>query len=99
MCKYYERRKDIKFWWDQPALPYHGNNLLSGRANLNGNALENEKWDGRIFDYRTAQPLLELTCQGFFDGEGVGTIVIPIKYCPECGRKLGKSIWKNVPAD
>ena len=25
-----------------------------------------------------------------FGGNGVGTIHIPIKYCPECGRKLGK---------
>ncbi len=25
-----------------------------------------------------------------FNGEGVGVIYIPIKYCPECGRKLGE---------
>lgn len=22
--------------------------------------------------------------------DGIGTIYIPIKYCPECGRRLGK---------
>ena len=27
--------------------------------------------------------------RGYFNGEGVGSIYIPIKYCPECGRKLG----------
>jgi len=52
--------------------------------------LENEKWDGTIHDYQTCQPKLYLTCPGYFCGEGVGTIIIPIKYCPECGRKLGK---------
>ena len=50
-------------------------------------------------DYQTATPELILTCSGYFDGDsvktifdinGVGTIHIPIKYCPECGRKLGK---------
>ena len=35
---------------------------------------------------------LILTCPSYFDGEGVGTIYIPIKYCPECGRKLGKKV-------
>jgi len=40
-------------------------------------------------DYQTATPELILTCPGYFNGEGVGSIYIPIKYCPECGRKLG----------
>ena len=88
MCMYCERRTDIKFGWEQPKLPYHSNNLNKGR--LNGNVLENEKWDGVIHDYQTATPELILTCPGYFNGEGVGAIYIPIKYCPECGRKLGK---------
>lgn len=88
MCRYCERRQDVKFGWEQPKLPYHNN--LPGN-NLNGNVLENEKWDGTIFDYQTCQPVLSLTCPGYFNGEGVGTIIIPIKYCPECGRKLGKN--------
>ena len=37
-----------------------------------------------------ACPELILTCPGYFTGEGIGTIYIPIKYCAECGRKLGK---------
>lgn len=92
MCKYCERRQDIKFGWEQPKLPYHNKpevaTVLTG--NLHGNVLENEKWDGVIHDYQTTIPQLILTCPGYFNGEGVGTIYIPIKYCPECGRKLGK---------
>ena len=88
MCMYCERRQDVEFGWEQPKLPYH-NNFPYG-SDLNGNVLENEKWDGTIFDYQTCQPELHLTCHGYFNGDGVGTIIIPIKYCPECGRKLGK---------
>lgn len=90
MCMYCERRKDIKCGWEQPKLPYH--NQKDILANLSGNILENEKWDGVIHDYQTASPTLILTCPSYFDGEGVGTIYIPIKYCPECGRKLGKKV-------
>lgn len=25
MCMYCERRKDVKFGWEQPKLPYHNN--------------------------------------------------------------------------
>lgn len=87
MCMYCERRQDVKFGWEQPKLPYHNNPPC---YNLSGNVLENEKWEGVIHDYKTSSPELILTCQGYFDGEGVGTILIPIKYCPECGRELGK---------
>ena len=90
MCMYCERRKDIKCGWEQPKLPYH--NQKDILANLSGNVLENEKWDGVIHDYQTARPTLILTCPSYFDGECVGTIYIPIKYCPECGRKLGKKV-------
>ena len=65
------------------------NNMPFG-SDLNGNVLENDKWDGVIHDYQTATPELILTCNGYLGGNGVGTIHIPIKYCPECGRKLGK---------
>lgn len=45
MCKYCERRQDIKFGWEQPKLPYHNKpevaTVLTG--NLHGNVLENEK--------------------------------------------------------
>lgn len=87
MCMYCERRQDVEFGWKQPKLPYHNQ---PDCYNLSGNVLENEKWDGVIHDYQTTSPQLILTCNGYFDGDGVGTIYIPIKYCPECGRKLGK---------
>lgn len=88
LADYRKRRTDVKFGWEQPKLPYH-NNMPFG-SDLNGNVLENDKWDGVIHDYQTATPELILTCNGYFGGNGVGTIHIPIKYCPECGRKLGK---------
>lgn len=88
MCMYCERRQDVKFGWDQPKLPYHNNPSM---YNLSGNVLDNEKWDGVIHDYQTSSPQLILTQPGYFNGDGVGAIYIPIKYCPECGRKLGKS--------
>ena len=53
--------------------------------------MENEKWEGTIHDYTTSSPKLILTCQGYFNEDDIGTILIPIKYCPECGRKLGES--------
>jgi len=34
---------------------------------------------------------LILTCPGYSNGEGIGTVYIPIKYCHKCGRKLGKA--------
>lgn len=59
MCMYCERRMDVKFGWEQPKLPYHSDNLNEG--SLNGNVLENEKWDGVIHDYQTVTPELILT--------------------------------------
>lgn len=88
MCIYCERRQDVKFGWAQPKLPYHENSPFG--TDLSGNVLDNESWNGVIHDYQTSTPELILTCPGYFNGEGVGTIIIPIKYCPECGRKLGK---------
>lgn len=93
MCMYCERRTDVKFGWNQPKLPLHGN-MPSG-SDLSGNVLENEKWNGVIHDYQTATPELILTCPGYFNGDGVGTIHIPIKFCPECGHKLGKEQERN----
>lgn len=89
MCMYCERRTDVKFGWDQPKLPYHGK-LEDGV--LSGNVIESDKWDGAIYDYQTSTPELILTCKGYFNGHGTGAIYIPIKYCPECGRKLGKRV-------
>lgn len=88
MCQFCERRTDIKFGWEQPKLPYH--NPSKPCCNLTGNIADFDKFEGYIHDYQTCSPQLILTCNGYFDGDGVGTVYIPIKYCPECGRKLGK---------
>lgn len=68
--------------------PYH--NPQEPSQNLNGNIADFSLFNGVIHDYQTARPQLILTCEGYFDGDGIGTVYIPIKYCPECGRKLGK---------
>lgn len=79
MCRYCDRT-DIPFISDMPKVP----------LKISGNILENEKFDIQIFDYKTFQPVMLVSQKGFFDEEGVGTIYIPINYCPYCGRKLGK---------
>lgn len=86
MCKYCERQTPIG--WNQPPLPYHDN---LPNQNLLGNIADFDKFDGRIYDYQTATPELILTCPGYFNGEGTGTIYIPIKYCPECGEEVRKA--------
>ena len=93
MCMYCERKVGVAFFWKQPQLPYHNQKDIS--ANLSGNVLENKKWNGFIYDCLKAHPELILTCHGYFNGEGIGTICIPIKYCPECGRRLGKKNEKS----
>ena len=81
MCKYCER-DNVKFITDMPNIP----------LKVCGNVLENEDANIQIFDYQDSQPLLLITQQNYFDGEGIGTMHIPIDYCPYCGRKLGKDI-------
>lgn len=68
---------------------------VMSKYKFTSNVLENEKWDGVIHDYQTITPELVLTCPGYFNGEGVGSICIPIKYCPECGRRLGNKNHKK----
>lgn len=86
MCMYCERNQDVKFGWGQPKLPYHAEDCS---YNLTGNIADFDKFEGVIHDYKTCTPKLILTCQNFFQSGGTGTVYIPIKYCPECGRKLG----------
>lgn len=86
MCVYCERA--TKYGWDQPKLPYHDQENVSD--NFASNILDSEEWNGEIRDYKTASPQLVLTNPHFFNDPGIATIYIPIKYCPECGRKLGK---------
>lgn len=85
MCVYCERA--TKCGWNQPKLPYHAQENKS--YNFASNILDNEEWDGEIRDYKTASPQLVLTNPHYFEDQGIATIYIPIKYCPECGRKLG----------
>lgn len=79
MCRYCERRRDVLFGWEQPALD----------CKVTGNVLENDKVEVVIRDYKTTEPVLILKEDGFFDGDGCGSIYITIKYCPNCGRRLG----------
>ena len=67
------------FGWEQPALD----------CKVTGNVLENDKVEVVIRDYKTTEPVLILKEDGFFDGDGCGSIYITIKYCPNCGRRLG----------
>lgn len=95
MCKYCEGRSETNFGWNQPSLPYHNHDCFSPYLNIESNIFNANEWEGHIYDFQTSQPQLILTCNGYKNGKGVGTIYIPIKYCPECGRKLGHSIWKG----
>lgn len=83
MCKFCERRQDIKFGWQQPPL-----------ESLHGNIVEELELKAVIHDYQTANPELIIISHKFFPEligtDGVATIYIPIKFCPDCGRKLGK---------
>ena len=90
MCKYCERRTDMKLGWNQPELPWHENQDIT--TNISGNMIHTGDTVGVIHDYQTASPVLILKDKSCFgpDDDGVGTIYIPIKFCPECGRKLGR---------
>lgn len=66
--------------------------LEYGRANLGKVIRMKTDTVGVIHDYQTASPVLIIKDKSCFGSEedGVGTIYIPIKFCPECGRKLGR---------
>ena len=85
MCKYCERRTDVKLGWDQPELPWHHNQDIT--RNISGNMIHTDDTVGVIHDYQTASPVLIIKDKSCFGSEedGVGTIYIPIKFCPECG--------------
>ena len=85
-----ERRTDVKLGWDQPELPWHHNQDIT--RNISGNMIHTDDTVGVIHDYQTASPVLIVKDKSCFGSEedGVGTIYIPIKFCPECGRKLGR---------
>lgn len=79
MCRFCERRRDVKLGWEQLALD----------CKVTGNVLENDKVEVVIHDYKTTEPVMIIKEEGYFDGDGCGSIYITIKYCPNCGRRLG----------
>lgn len=82
MCKYCERRQDVKYDWNQPSLP-----------DFTGNIIDQNKDEIVIHDYQTAMPELiikDVSLAKTLWGEGSASIYIRINYCPICGRKLGK---------
>lgn len=56
MCKYCERRTDVKLGWDQPELPWHHNQDIT--KNISGNMIHTDDTVGVINDYQTASPVL-----------------------------------------
>lgn len=83
MCKFCERRRDVGLGWQQPEL-----------ENLRGNIVEELEFKAVIHDYQMAKPELIISSHRFFPDltgtEGIAKIYIPIKFCPYCGRELGK---------
>lgn len=103
MCMYCERRQDVKFGWEQPPLCdenwEHPTNSIPDRVSSNLNLDGEPDWEARIYDYQTTTPRLHLTSidmgKLLMGKDGIACIYIPIKYCPVCGRKLGKSTRKT----
>ncbi len=93
MCIYCEKRKDIKFGWDQPALyDKNWNHPVVPDRIVSNLSLDESSWKVVVHDYQTHTPQLVLTSQDIGQalfGDGTATVNIPIKYCPACGRKLG----------
>ena len=79
MCRYCERRRDVKLGWEQLALD----------CKVTGNVLENDKVEVVIHDYKTTEPVMIIKDKEFFYDDGCGSIYVTIKYCPNCGRRLG----------
>lgn len=82
MCIYCERRTDVRFGWKRPSLPIRGN-------------VADERTKACVYDYQTADPELIVTDptlgEALWGKEsgGVASYYLKIKYCPECGRRLG----------
>lgn len=80
MCRYCERNKESRLGWaNQPPLD----------CKVTGNVLVNDIVEVVIIDYKTTEPVMIIKEEGYFNGDGCGSIYITIKYCPNCGRRLG----------
>lgn len=96
MCKYCERRKDIRFGWEQPAL-YEDSRQVPFGNRLSGNI--GDDWEAHIYDYQTATPQITLTSENmaaYLWGDGIASLYLPANYCIICGRKLGNTSRKNL---
>lgn len=104
MCMYCERRQDVQGGWDQPPLCdknwIHPANSIPDRVSSNLNLDGEPDWEARIYDYQTTTPQLHLTSIDMgnllMGKDGIACIYVPIKFCPVCGRKLGKVAGKTT---
>ena len=98
MCVYCERRTDVKDWNQFPLCDEHWQQSENAVPDEIISSLVfdgDNDWKVVIHDYQTYTPQLIITSknvgQMLFGKDGIATIFIPIKYCPVCGRKLGKT--------
>ena len=94
MCMYCERNG--RDWEQMPPLPYMNQNRKDGQSAVTGNMISPHATTVSVRDYRSKQPEMVVMDRSFFlkyhnDPTGIGTVYIPIKFCPECGRRLGRS--------
>ena len=85
MCEYCEYKDEKEF---QP--PNLCNDIFSN-LNINKRII----WEARVYDIPEQSPEILITSQEFaqrFWGYGMAAIWIPIRFCPNCGRRLGKKL-------
>ena len=80
MCQYCDRKDQTM----PPPLP----------VEITGNMITPEAATAQILSYRTRNPELVVTDYNYFTKDdpsstGIGTVYVPIKCCPVCGRYLG----------
>lgn len=97
MCRYCNR-ENVNNLGKLPPLPYRDgvDNLKPCSPSITGNIIDPKSTTAYVYDYITTQPQLVVTDITAFEGTGIGCIYIPIRYCPECGRKLGLTPRRRV---
>lgn len=73
MCKYCERRTDVKLGWNQPELPWHHNQDIT--KNISGNMIHTDDTVGVINDYQTASPVLIIKDKSCFGSESFNSFL------------------------
>lgn len=79
MCQYCEKDVNAKLGQNQPILPYSSNILVR------------EKIETKLYGYgpnQTGTPIISIDIKNFPIEDASIYIHIPIKFCPECGRKI-----------